>query len=48
MPLQLAGILWLLFFMQASAPSPASKEYSAPGKLIDVGGRRLHDGALVI
>src|SRR6267378_758054 len=42
MPLQLARILWLLFFTQVSAPSPASKEYSTPGKLIDVGGRKLH------
>src|SRR5882724_9279593 len=42
MPLQLAGILWLLFFTQVAALSPASKEYSPPGKLIDVGGRKLH------
>src|SRR5437879_9768560 len=42
MPFQLAGILWLLFFTQVSAQSPASKEYSPPGKLIVVGGRKLH------
>ena len=42
MPFQLAGILWLLFFAQAPAQSPASKNYSPPGKLIDVGGRKLH------
>lgn len=42
MPFQIAGILWLLFFAQAPAQSPASKNYSPPGKLIDVGGRKLH------
>jgi len=41
MPLQLAGILWLLFFTQVSALSLLEGIFTS-GQLIDVGGRKLH------
>src|SRR6266849_662701 len=42
MRFHLAAILGMLIIGQASGQDPAAEEYPPPGKLIDIGGRKLH------
>ncbi len=42
MRFHLAGILGMLIIGQASGQDPAAQEYPPPGKLIDIGGRKVH------
>ena len=42
MRFHLAAILGMLIIGQASGQGQAAQEYAPPGKLIDIGGRKLH------
>jgi len=42
MRFHLAAILGILIIGQTSGQDPAAQEYPPPGKLIDIGGRKVH------
>ena len=42
MRLHLGAILWVLIIGRAFGQGPAAQEYPAPGRLIDIGGRKVH------